>query len=432
MTKAELLAQLQDRHTDARTFCDWHPQSDETVYALRIADCCDRLRLMYFGNLHQDWSEFVLAELGVYQYEKVAFSAASRGFQTRRDIDDYLLLFRCRERLYTEPADVTVLAEIAAAISRTPYVNPWIEQRRGRLLYQLGREYERLQQWDAAEQAYAASCEPDACVRSVRVLELSGRHADAHAAADALFAATCDAAQQQQLARMLPRLCRRVGKPAPVAGTALPVPELRLCLPAPDDDVSVEMVVRDHLHADDAPAWYVENTLFNSLFGLLCWDAVFAAIPGAFFHPYQSGPADLSAADFHARRRRQFEACLAQLSSGSYRDTILRHYAEKSGLLSPFVFWGALSEELLAHALDCLPASHLQAIFVRMLADIRNNCAGLPDLIQFWPREARYEMTEVKGPGDRLQDNQKRWLQYCIAHGMPVRVCYVDWREALA
>lgn len=33
-------------------------------------DLCDRLRLMFFGNLHQDWSEFVLADLGIYTYEK--------------------------------------------------------------------------------------------------------------------------------------------------------------------------------------------------------------------------------------------------------------------------------------------------------------------------------------------------------------------------
>jgi hypothetical protein len=36
-------------------------------------------------------------------------------------------------------------------------------------------------------------------------------------------------------------------------------------------------------------------------------------------------------------------------------------------------------------------------------------------------------MIEVKGPGDRLQDNQLRWLDFCAEHGMPVQVCYVQW-----
>jgi hypothetical protein len=36
-------------------------------------------------------------------------------------------------------------------------------------------------------------------------------------------------------------------------------------------------------------------------------------------------------------------------------------------------------------------------------------------------------MIEVKGPGDRLQDNQIRWLHYFAEHGIPVAVCYVQW-----
>lgn len=51
----------------------------------------------------------------------------------------------------------------------------------------------------------------------------------------------------------------------------------------------------------------------------------------------------------------------------------------------------------------------------------------MPDLIQFYPNERRYRMIEVKGPGDRLQDNQRRWLRFCAEHGMPVEVCYVQW-----
>jgi hypothetical protein len=76
-----------------------------------------------------------------------------------------------------------------------------------------------------------------------------------------------------------------------------------------------------------------------------------------------------------------------------------------------------------------LPAAHLKLWFERLLRDIRGNRSGLPDLIRFWPAERRYELIEVKGPGDRLQDNQIRWLAYCAQHGMPVRVLDVRWAE---
>jgi len=62
---------------------------------------------------------------------------------------------------------------------------------------------------------------------------------------------------------------------------------------------------------------------------------------------------------------------------------------------------------------------------------VRENRSGFPDLIQFWPQQRSYRMIEVKGPGDKLQDNQLRWLDYCARHGMPVSVCYLQW-EALA
>ena len=47
--------------------------------------------------------------------------------------------------------------------------------------------------------------------------------------------------------------------------------------------------------------------------------------------------------------------------------------------------------------------------------------------MQFWPRERRYRLIEVKGPGDRLQDNQRRWLSFCGREAIPAAVCRVSW-----
>jgi hypothetical protein len=75
----------------------------------------------------------------------------------------------------------------------------------------------------------------------------------------------------------------------------------------------------------------------------------------------------------------------------------------------------------------------LTLYFRRLLANLNENRNGLPDLVQFWPgrapAEQRYQMIEVKGPGDRLQDNQKRWMQFCVEHELPVVVCHVRWLE---
>jgi hypothetical protein len=201
-------------------------------------------------------------------------------------------------------------------------------------------------------------------------------------------------------------------------------------LPVAERPARLECATGEGLSQPDAPVHYVENGLLNSLFGLLCWEAIFAPVAGAFFHEFQAAPADLHAPEFRIRRASQFARCFAQLQSHGYRDTIRHNFEHKNGILSPFVSWGLLSDELLALALSCLPREHLRVCFERILADIRSNACGLPDLVQFWPEERRYRLIEVKGPGDRLQDNQLRWLAFCVAHAIPVSVCHVSWHAS--
>ena len=426
--KADMLEALRAELPDARPFGGWAPDSLEAVWRVMVSDRCERLRLMFFGNLHQDWSEFVLADLGVFQYETVPFDAASRAFQTRADVDCYLALHACRQAL----DEGAVVDDLLRAAQDCVSGNAWLEKRRAKLLLRIGQACERAQDWEAAQRVYAACGYPGARHRRIRVYERMQRFEDAMALALTAAGAPESEEEAQRVTRMMPRLRRGLGQAA-AARAAVPVlPRTELALARPAQPCAVEYVTRDHLHHDEAPVHYVENALINSLFGLLCWPAVFAPLPGAFFHPFQRGPADLEAPDFHARRHAHFEACLALLDTPAYRDVILQRYADKAGLQSPFVFWGALSDTLLAQALDCLPAAHLKLFFTRLLRDVKGNRTGLPDLVRFWPAERRYELIEVKGPGDKLQDNQIRWLQYCVAHGMPVRVCHVSWLQEAA
>lgn len=428
-SKSELREALRASYGgQARPYRSWDAATAERVLEVKVVEVCDRLRLMFFGNLHQTWSEFVLADLGVHQYEAVSFEPSARAFRQRSDVDAYLVLQACREAL-DAIEDIDALRELFGAAVTIPIDNAWLETRRAKLLYRIAYRAERAQDWDFALEVHERSRWPEARYRRMRVLERCGRFSDAFELAALAADAPENEAEHQRAARMLPRLARRLGRP--VARTAAPagIARATLTLARPAEPTAVEYVVRDHLHAPHAPAFYVENALINSLFGLLCWEAVFEPVPGAFFHPFQRGPADLHAPDFKTRRTETFARCFAQLDSGRYRDTIWRHLERKAGVQSPFVFWGTLTPELVTLALECLPAEHLKLWFARLVDDIRANRSGLPDLVQFWPAERRYELIEVKGPGDRLQDNQIRWLAYCGRHGMPVRVVDVRWDD---
>lgn len=423
--KTELVNQLLALGLHAQSFSDWCPTLDDQLLSLLVSELCDRLRLIFFGNLAQDWSEFVLADLGIYRYEAINISPQSRGFQCRQDIEDYLHLHELRIRFEEGESVDTILSPLLTFSSP----NPYLCSRQSRLLFQIGKQLEKCGEMEPALTLYQRSDHDQARWRQIRVQEQLGRYAEAHEQAMAFSQCPNSDEESQRLERALTRLGRKLGLPAVKRPKAITESRLQLALPIPGHG-SVEIAVRDYLHQDQAPVHYVENTLLCSLFGLLCWDAIFAPLPGAFFHPFHSGPVDLYSPEFTPRRQVLFEQCLARLEQPDYGQLMLERYREKFGIQSPFVFWTVIDEPLLQMALQCIPPQHLLACFSRMLQDLKANRAGMPDLIQFYPHEQRYRMIEVKGPGDRLQDNQKRWLAFAAQQGIAVDVCYVNWIEA--
>jgi VRR-NUC domain len=456
--KAELIAFAGARAEEMRPLQQWWPEAPDEIFHVRIAPLCERLRLMFFGNFHQSWSEFVLADLGIFRYESVCLDESARAFQTRQQIEQFYAIFRCRELLRAGARLEDVLAavpprlvegdeigtcdahvEAANALTAPGIIGAsgaWIETKRAKLLFAIGQLCERAQELPRALEVYQGCSHPEARIRASRVLEKLERLDEAAVLLGRVQQAPANELEGQLAARILRRLNRRLGRSPQQACAPERAPKrgwdsLELVLPRPEPPQPVELVVRDHLSAPHASVLYVENTLVNALFGLLCWEAIFAPLPGAFFHAFHAAPADLHEADFRARRKAQFDACLAQLESSAYRDTILDTFERKAGIQTPFVAWNWLSREDIELALECIPAAHLHRFFARLLSDPRANRSGLPDLIQLWPRERRYRLIEVKGPGDRLQDNQIRWLNFCVAREIPVCVCKVSWQAVL-
>jgi hypothetical protein len=234
---------------------------------------------------------------------------------------------------------------------------------------------------------------------------------------------------REAIERALGRLRRRLGeKVTPAMRPGLEAMELTVPRLLPHE--RVERRACTVLSTSESPAFQVENSLFPSLFGLLCWEAIFEPVPGAFFHPFQSRPADLYTPEFRSRRAARFADLLGLLDSSHYVEVIQRHYRDKAGLCSSFVRWGRLKPQVLSLALKCIPPAHLKLVFERFLADLEDNCSGLPDLVQFWPDERRYRLIEVKAPGDRLQYNQRRWMEFFTKHDIPAAICKIAWVDA--
>jgi hypothetical protein len=423
MTKQDAYDALVDEHIGERAFEQWL-DTDESVYHVAIAPMVRQFRLLHFGNFHQEWHEYTLAHLQIFKYESVPLDLASRPFESRADIEFFYALFEC----YEAASEGAELAETLALLPGTPGVQGWLRRQWDRLRYLLGQAAERENITDTALAMYRDNTQPDARVREVRLLERLGRSEEALTTARVLLAEGGSELVAQRVSRIVSRLERRrdgksVNRSIQAAFTTT---DLQL---VHDPERRVEVLVQEHLSSADAPVYYVENSLIRSLFGLLCWDAIFHPVRGAFFHPFQSAPADLGCPDFVARRRGAFDSCLQRLETGEYSEVILRTFAEKHGTSAPFVHWLALEESTLRLALHCIPVEHLKLYFARMLDDLCENTSGFPDLVQFFVPARSYKFIEVKGPGDRVQDNQRRWLQFCARHGLPVEVCHVRWAE---
>lgn len=426
--RAELVAMLSAQFPQLRVFSDWDVGSTDFVYALLVAPMCERFRLMFFGNDRQGWTEFVTADLKIFNYEKVDRSLHSRPFQTRAQIKVFQRLQDCRE-LLEEGMPLDELMRIVPAAIKD---SDWLEDRRQRLLFGIAREYERAGETGAALAIYLSCTHRGARTHAIRLKSRAHDWEGTRALCLRAYANPESEAERQLVRRVLPRTLRKLGFAAETDGTSPEIPEFEIIFEGAPRAGAVEYHVRDHL-ARDLPdcntVRYVENGLINALFGLLCWPAVFAPVAGAFFHDFHHGPADLDSGHFYGRRKRDFDECLSQLDSNRYRKMIWQVFKQKWGVQSPFVRWHFLDKTLLHWALDCFPAAHLRVWFEWIIRDVRENRSGFPDLVQFWPKERKYRMIEVKGPGDRVQDNQRRLLEYCASHQMPVSVCYVRWNR---
>jgi hypothetical protein len=387
---------------------------------------------MFFGNDRQSWTEFVTADLGVFRYEKEEGPKQSRPFQTRAQVEAFLGIQECRELL----REGMPLDELMSLVPRAIGDNEWLEERRQKLKFMIAREYER-----AGEHAKALSLYLDCSYRGARsrAIRLKAKAKDWEGAR-ALCALAKDnpesEAELQHVRRVLPRIYRKLKIECQPEKTSPDIPGFAIVLEPSRSGApragAVEYLVRDHLARDlpdSSTVRYVENGLITALFGLLCWPAIFLAVPGAFFHDFHHGPIDLESGHFYRRRKEEFDECLSHLDTDGYRGVVWRVFKEKWGIQSAFVRWHQLDKTLLQWALECFPAEHLRAWFQWILRDVKENRAGFPDLVQFYPEDGRYRMIEVKGPGDRLQDNQRRLLEYCLSHGMPVEVCWVRWAQ---
>lgn len=390
-------------------------------------------KLLFFGNLNQDFTEFVLNDLGITPFERYAIHPEVRFFDNRAILDETLDLYRLAEvaEEVIESCDVLAMHQFLAELPEADELaSGRLQRRRDRLANRVARQLERE---EALPEALAAYQRCRAAPSRERRARIHDRRAETDAAIDlcwAIIESPEDEAEYEFAVRFLKRLYNKTSRTLTTELPDITGDNFRckdITLPF-DPSIKVEHLATDWFRDNAHDAWYVENGLLPGLFGLVFWDVIFHPIPGAFHHPFQRGPADLFTADFRAARRRLIDNRLEEIQDKEIlRRYVASRYIDKQGLANHFVDWRVLDESLLNKTLDEMPLDHLMSVFQRLLRDVRNNRSGFPDLVVF-PAGGGYRLVEVKGPGDTLQNNQKRWLRHFREVGIPGEVVRVSWQ----
>ena len=386
------------------------------------------LELLFFGNRRQGLTDFLLSDLGLANHYPYRIDSEQRFFASRAAVEEYLACGQLADAHYQwqESRDLESLRLLAEELLSVPFEHPSSARRWQRLCNRIGRDLERAGELKLALALYRRSELHPARERSARVLEaLQDWPAAMALCEDIKKDAWCED-EREAAARMLPRLQRKAGLAASPRRRDQ-FPQLQLIVSPVTG--SVERDTAAALNRDWHQVHYVENKLMCSLFGLAFWEQIFAAVPGAFHNPYQSVPMDMYEQGFSQRRRHRIALRLQQLAEVDMAAELVAAYHRYRGYQCRWLHWRAVDEELVLAVGRIIPADHLLQIWQRILFDPGENRRGFPDLIAFGEQPGEYQMIEVKGPGDALQQSQKRWLRFFAANDIPACVAQVSWSD---
>lgn len=392
---------------------------DFTVIKLNSAHMIDVLLTLFFANTHQDLSQFVLDDLGLHQFEQYQLSKARRFFESREQIDRLIELSQL-SNLYWQ-CDRKQKANLDILIEAMPeqVEHRYVDRKREHMINDIARDYERINELEIAIALFETTTLTPSRERRARIYDKLEQNDLFGDVVTEMLTHPIDVSEFEVAQKLEQRVKRKQGLKVPRA-TKPKCNEYHIEL-----DLSqqrVELATKTHLESLGWTVFYSENTLLNSLLGLTLWDAIFAPIEGAFINAYQHRPLDLYHAEFADKRKQLIEKALEQVQQGNTQ-ALFDKYRDKVGISNPFVSWAYVNEELISLALKHIPNELLVELFNVQLSDLKLYRNGMPDLIAF--KDGKFEWIEVKGPGDKLQDNQWRWIKEFNRLNVPFSVCYV-------
>jgi len=426
----------------------------EEFVQLRGWEPCTVAQIAFFGNRHQDQTEFVLVDLEFSAYHDYAVDREELLFPSRGAMDAFVAAAARWDEAYLawEEGDHTHLFQLGrealAELDSRPQVAPYrrrVDPARydDRLARLAARELERVGDLEGAVQFYQALVSrPRSVARAAAAADRLGLALRRLERGDEWTALTAQLLVNDRLddvSRYVVERRRGLLKLGADARKQLQRPPVidfefegaghqgpKALYRVGEEALVVEEAV---LQSMEYEGIWCENSLASTLFGLLLWDELFAPVAGMFQHPFQDGPLDLATETFYENRKGRIRARLRQLSRCDVQREVEARFARHAGTRCRGVNWDLLPAQELGRAAVALGPG-LIPILERLARHPRRHRRGMPDLFLWGPGGAL--VVEVKGPGDQPSVEQMLWHDYLLRHGVDVRIARVRRAKGLA
>ena len=398
---------------------------EELIVSLFFHDTIQFFLLLYFGNLEQSLSDFILEDIGVLKWERVTISKKTRYFQTREEAEKKLILLTLQAELWEAREMGEEILPLLKLVEKLQLLGGNISDSVKKIFVINARELERRGDLKNAYKFYSLSLIPPARERMVRVLDKQEKYKKALALCQEIEKDPHDQSEESFVEVFLPKLQKKLG--------------LSIQKKERDQFSTLEIMAKktgrgveeDSLKVFEEEGWkgfHLENLLWTSAFGLYFWDIIFTPAKGAFCNPFQRGPRDLFKEGFYLKRKEKIEKRLKEIKDGQWSwEQIEEVFDQKKFTANWMVAWKKVAKKDMKAFFQKVPDEDKAYIFSFMVKDLKCFCSGFPDLFLYKSRKKEYLLAEVKGPGDTLQNSQKRLLKKFEAGNIPYEIVKVKY-----
>ncbi|KAD3337087.1 hypothetical protein E3N88_32607 [Mikania micrantha] len=198
------------------------------------------------------------------------------------------------------------------------------------------------------------------------------------------------------------------------------------------EQCGVEQLALQYYAGEDGGGWHgvhSESGIWLTVFGLLMWDVIFSDVPNVFLTRFQMSPLDLDTDYFYEARKSVMEQLLSKIHEGMAEEILITSWESHFGTSCRGVNWNRHSLSELRAVVTCIGSRCLTTICRHLAQDYRSWSSGMPDLL-LWRFHSDYsgeaKLVEVKGPRDRLSEQQRAWLLFFMDSGFNAEVCRVN------